>query len=107
GPASAPRSFRRVRAAYPFELLDEPGGRNTVGEPLEQLLEQRARLPPVAACEELTRRPVREHVHRAAEDMEHLAGDRLSLVGAERDDDRRVVPWRERVEAAVVRRQLE
>ena len=89
------RPFRSSRRAAPAaRRLDT-----------REQLRQDARRPPSldSFCEELSRRPRPEHVHRAAEDVEHLAGDPLCLVGAERDDDGRVVRRIERVEPAVVR----
>ena len=76
-----------------------PGGEAPFGKRDEHLAEQRVRLPALRRVEQLTGAPARERVHGAAPDVEHLAGDRLRLVGAERDDDGGDVRRVERVEA--------
>ena len=63
-----------------------PGARNAVGEAGDELAEQRVGIPFLVALEQLACAPADERVDRAAPDVEHLAGDRLRLVRAQRDD---------------------
>ncbi len=84
-----------------------PGGDAPFGKRDEHLAEQRVRLPALGRVEQLARAPALERVDGAAPDVEHLAGDRLRLVRAERDDDGGDVRRVERVEALLRRAHLE
>src|SRR6266511_2763904 len=82
---------------------EHSGRRGTVREAVAELLQQRVRVPTLIACEQFPGFPAAEHVDYATVDEEHLTGDVLGLVCAERDDDRRVVRRVRSVEAVLRR----
>src|SRR5713226_7202563 len=75
-----------------------PGRSRSVREAVAELLQQRVRVPTHVAREQFPCFPAPEHVDDTAVDEEHLAGDVLGLVRAERNDDRGVVARVSRVE---------
>src|SRR6266550_3578990 len=85
---------------------EHSGRRGPVREAVADLPQQRAWVPTLVACEQFPGFPAAQHVDDAAVDEEHLAGDVLGLVRAERDDDRGVVRRVRSVEPVVGRRDL-
>src|SRR3954465_6171658 len=102
-------SVRRLQGAAAGRLHpgEHPGRRGSVREAGEQLGEEGVRLPALRRGEELVGAPAAERGDGAAPDGEDLAGDRLSLVRAEGDDDGRDVGRIERIEALRRRIHLE
>src|SRR6266540_2580282 len=82
---------------------EHSGRRGPVREAVAELLQQRVRVPTLIACEQFPGFPAAEHVDYATVDEEHLTGDVLGLVCAERDDDRRIVRRVRSVEAVLRR----